>query len=176
MKSCLIDQYFTLKIGDLGYAEIKQICQNSGDFYQAFETNWRKPKGRTDQEKENLTSIQKHDVKSFGMIAHEICFTSDPDAHESGIVQQKLKVETELALVGLLRSCEDCSDTSLDVPKIKSIFIKMFPRTKRNVVETILRRASSYAQVLEESVRLRTQELLTEQANADYVLEQILPR
>lgn len=176
-KSCLVDEHFTLKIGDLGYTEIRSICNNKSRYHSRFETVWWRPHHISQQSILESTQAQILDIQAFGGIASEICFSSEPQGsarHTATL--KKLSLETEQKLIALLRTCEDSSDPAMDIRNVNAAFIKLFPKTKRHMVEILISRASAYAQVLEDSVLVRTAELLAEQTKADYLLEQMLPR
>lgn len=176
LKSCLVDQHFILKIGDTGYNEIAMMFDNTAVHpRKIIRSRWR-PCNRT----KKYADPQEHkkqisDIQSFGTIAFEICFGID--LKSSGRDPAKrLRSQTERELRALLYSCEEFSDPSLTMLKIRTALSTIFPHTKRRMVEIILARAAAYAEILEDSVYARTLELRTEQAKADFLLEQMLPR
>ncbi|XP_055329668.1 guanylate cyclase D-like [Paramacrobiotus metropolitanus] len=173
--SCLIDEHFTLKIGQHGYGSIIR-CINKRLFTSPERTVWDPPETAGHPAPLRTPAA---DMYAAGVIVYTI-LTGAPAPLQDGLT---LPVGTPAALEELLRRCGQ----RLPAPRPTARrFLEAFYQMEATravgitptttVIDRVLLRLGKYAGVLEAAVYERTREMDTERAKCDSLLNQMLPQ
>ncbi|XP_055327356.1 atrial natriuretic peptide receptor 1-like [Paramacrobiotus metropolitanus] len=198
---CLLDNYFTLKLSDVGnermwcYLSRRAQCPAS-----VYYTLWTAPEVL----RGGMPSEQS-DIYTYGIIAVEIFTQSGPfntkTLHPADLesMVEKVKKNTEefpfrpsLESLQLIPAAESAFKTFLQGcwaenpddrftmrqagTKLDTVMEQLKMRTKGSLFDRLMRRLNAHARTLEHTVAERTQELIEERNHCDMLLKEMLPK
>ncbi|XP_055350798.1 uncharacterized protein LOC129597336 [Paramacrobiotus metropolitanus] len=173
---CLIDEHFTLRIGQFGFVAISHALS---------------PEKSPDAHAPNKDLAFPADIYAAGqillVIIYQLAHTAPSQLAiraakevEVGSEKEAANPDIQRRLTLLANRCLHSNPVSR--PTAKQLFTD-FGRLRvpgqpasRNVVESIIRRFEAYTETLDEAVRVKTEELMGERKRCDDLLSELLPR
>ncbi|OQV23705.1 Atrial natriuretic peptide receptor 1 [Hypsibius exemplaris] len=172
-KVCLVDDRFTLRIGELNYHHIVSYLTKQPP--RTINYLWTAPEIIDAQ-----TRLSREgDIFAVGLIVTSISSQEEPRRvqHPVGcLVDIPAYVPAEIRLL-IERCASDDVQSRPSIQLVKRRFGQMEPLngTKGNIVDRVFARYSTYTATLENAVRERSEELKRERMKCDEILQQMLP-
>ncbi|XP_055332184.1 atrial natriuretic peptide receptor 1-like [Paramacrobiotus metropolitanus] len=170
---CLIDDRFTLRIGDFDFQQIKQRglgrdwsakdltksqeCYAAPDYLEALRQGKR-------------SATAPADVYSVGRLMQLI---TSPE-HSDAVKPVQYAVNWQSLVDKCINPSANLRPSIYDVEK--QFNSSSHGRRKKNIVDAILARFENYAAELEIAVKIKTDELMVERNKCDELLREMLPR
>ncbi|XP_055351658.1 atrial natriuretic peptide receptor 1-like [Paramacrobiotus metropolitanus] len=178
LKKCLVDSHFTVAIGSLGFQQMKTTLNPSLTQHTGNKTNDRRNnKALPLRNASAISATQLLDITVLKKIVSTIFFPSPQERQSNNDLQRHTEINNTNPDMSIKRFVDSFDTTRYEnISQIRIALHRMVGRQSKNVIESILLKVTAYAATLEESVSARTAELKAEQAKADRLLAEMLPR
>ncbi len=188
--NCVIDSRWVCKVTDYGFQDIRQ--EEQGLSYSPDEKKlWTAPEILCQTGKGNMEC----DIYAFGIIIQEVITNIKPygtNAEQMSCTEIVSKVSSGLQppyrpyldpsvhpkeWTGLAEKC--WNENSINRPKIQEVLSHIAIQNNGklpNLIDSMVKNLEHHAKILEETVKLRSFELKSEQAAMDTILSELLPK